>query len=244
MRGNGGAMAASAQSLHHSTAGLLQRIWQSSLGKKYIMAITGLALFIFVIVHMAGNLQIFLGPDSINAYAKLLKSNLVLLWTIRTGLFLTVLLHITAASQLASANRRARPIAYTFKKPVASTFANRTILLSGLILLAFIIFHLSHFTFGFVNPQYLHFEDPLRRHDVYRMMVTGFSNPIVSIFYILSMGILLLHLSHGVSSLFQSIGLRSKKIFGFLDKFARISALLIFLGNCAIPLAILAGIVK
>jgi succinate dehydrogenase / fumarate reductase cytochrome b subunit len=237
-------MAASAQSLHHSKAGLIQRIWQSSLGKKYIMAITGLALFIFVIVHMAGNLQIFLGPESINAYAKLLKSNLVLLWTFRIGLLLIFLLHVTAASRLASTNRRARPVGYTFKKPVASTVANRTMLVTGLILLAFIIFHLAHFTLGFVNPQYLHFEDPLGRHDVYRMMVTGFSNPIVSIFYIVSMGLLLLHLGHGVSSLFQSVGLRSKKIFGFLDKFARVSALLIFLGNCAIPLAILAGIVK
>jgi succinate dehydrogenase / fumarate reductase cytochrome b subunit len=237
-------MEASAQILHHSKAGLLLRIWQSSLGKKYVMAITGLALFIFVIVHLAGNLQIFLGPDSINAYAKLLKSNLGLLWALRIGLLLIVVLHITTAIKLASANRRARPTAYTFKKPVASTFANRTILISGLIILVFIIFHLSHFTLGFVDPQYLHFEDPSRRHDVYRMMVKGFSNPIVSIFYILSMGLLLLHLSHGVSSLFQSLGLRSKKIFGFLDKFAKLSALLIFLGNCAIPLAILAGMVK
>jgi succinate dehydrogenase / fumarate reductase cytochrome b subunit len=237
-------MAAAVQSLQRSTTGLLRQIWQSSLGKKYIMAITGFGLFLFVIVHLAGNLQIFLGPDKINAYAGLLKSNLLLLWTARTGLFLIVILHLITAIQLALANRRARPVVYTGKKPVASTFANRTILMSGLIIHVFIIFHLMHFTVGLVDPQYLRMRDPSGRHDVYRMMVTGFSNPYISVFYLVSMGLLMLHLSHGVSSLFQSLGLRSKKIFGFLDKFARISAFLIFLGNCLIPLAILAGLVK
>ncbi len=237
-------MAASAQSLQTSTAGLILRIWQSSLGKKYIMAITGLGLFVFVIVHMAGNLQIFLGPGKINEYAFFLKANLGILWTARIGLLAIVLLHIITAIQLALANRRARPVAYSDKKPVASTFANRTILISGLIILAFIVFHLSHFTIGLVDPDYLRLKDSLGRHDVYRMMIAGFSNPIVSIFYIVSMGLLLLHLSHGVSSIFQSLGLRSKRTFGFFDKLAKISALLIFLGNCSIPLAILAGIVK
>ncbi len=237
-------MAASAQGLQQSTSDILIRIWQSSLGKKYIMAITGLGLFLFVIVHLAGNLQIFFGPDSINGYAELLKSTPALLWGTRLGLLAVTLLHIITAIQLAVANRRARPVVYTNKKPVASSFANRTILISGLIILAFVIFHLSHFTLGFVDPQFLRFEDSTGRHDVYRMMVTGFSNPIVSIFYIVSMGLLLLHLSHGVSSIFQSLGLRSKKTFGFFDKLAKILALLIFLGNCSIPLAVLTGLVR
>src|SRR5215813_4898117 len=234
-------MAASAQSLQISPVGSLRRLWRSSLGKKYVMAITGLGLWVFVIIHMLGNLQIFLGPSKINAYAALLKATPALLWPARAGLLFIATLHVLAASQLVFANRRARPIGYEFKKPVASTFADRTMWISGLIIFAFILFHLAHFTFGWVNRQFLRLEDPEGRHDVYQMMVAGFSNPLVSTFYIISMGLLLLHLSHGVSSLFQSLGLRSKKTFGFFDKLAKISALALFIGNSMIPLAILLG---
>jgi succinate dehydrogenase / fumarate reductase cytochrome b subunit len=238
-------MAVSAQSLQTSS-GALARLWASSLGKKYVMAITGLGLWVFVIIHMLGNLQIYLGPDRLNAYGHALKSTPALLWGARIGLLTIAVLHIVAAIQLTSANRRARPIGYGDKKVVASSFAQRTMIVSGLILLAFIIFHLAHFTLGWVNPQYLDFKDPLdlSRHDVYRMMIVGFSNPLISAFYIVSMGLLLLHLTHGVSSTFQSLGLRSKKTFGFFDKLARITALALFLGNSSIPLAILLGWLK
>jgi succinate dehydrogenase / fumarate reductase, cytochrome b subunit len=227
------------QNLQFTSVNPLLRLWHSSIGKKYVMAITGLGLFGFVIAHMAGNLLIFLGANQINAYAFSLKSTPLVLWSFRLGLMAIFIFHIIAAIQLAAANRRARPIANKKYQVVASSFASRTILISGLIILAFVIFHLSHFTFGFVNPEYLKFTDVMGKHDVYRMMVEGFLNPLVSIFYIFSMGLLLLHLSHGVSSLFQSLGLRSKRSFRFFDSFARISALLIFLGNCSIPLAIL-----
>src|SRR5262245_17431967 len=237
-------MAASAQSLQTSSAGALARLWRSSLGKKYVMAVTGLGLWVFVMVHMLGTLQIFHGPEQINADAALLKATPALLWSARAGLLFIATLHVVAAAQLVLANRRARPIGYKFKKPVASTFANRTMWISGLIIFAFILFHLAHFTFGWVNPQFLRMEDVMGRHDVYRMMVTGFSNPLVSIFYIISMGLLLSHLSHGVSSLFQSLGLRSKKTFGFFDKLAKISALALFIGNSLIPLAIMFRFVR
>ncbi|MBO0857434.1 MAG: succinate dehydrogenase cytochrome b subunit [Chloracidobacterium sp.] len=234
-------MAASAQSLLAPRVGAIRRLWRSSLGKKYVMAITGFGLWVFVIIHMLGNLQIFLGPGKINAYAALLKSNPALLWSARAGLLLIATLHVVSATRLVLANHRARPIGYEFKKPPASTFANRTMWISGLILLAFILFHLSHFTFGWINPEFLRLEDSLGRHDVYGMMVRGFSNPLVSAFYIFSMGLLLSHLSHGVSSLFQSLGLRSKKTFGFFDKLAKITALALFIGNSLIPLAIMLG---
>src|SRR5262245_13146461 len=237
-------MAASAQSLRVTPAGALRRLWRSSLGKKYVMAITGFGLWVFVIVHMLGNLQIFLGPAKINAYAALLKATPALLWSARAGLLFIAILHVVAASQLVRANHRARPINYEFKKPVASTFANRTMWISGLLILFFILFHLAHFTFGWVNPRYLLMEDAEGHHDVYRMMITGFSNPAVSIFYIVAMGLLLSHLSHGVSSLFQSLGLRSKKTFGFFDKLAKISALALFIGNSLIPLAIMFRFVR
>lgn len=238
-------MAASTESLQRiSTAGLLLRIWHSSLGKKYVMAITGLGLFGFVIIHMLGNLQIYLGSEAINAYAKTLKSNPAILWGARGGLLAIVVLHIVSALQLVKLNRQARPVAYANPKPIASSFAARTILVSGLIILAFIVFHLAHYTLGMVDPQLLELHDAQGRHDVYRMMIAGFSNPLVSIFYIVSTGLLCLHLSHGVSSTFQSLGLRSKKTFGFFDKLAKGAALLIFLGNCSIPVAILAGVIK
>jgi len=222
---------------------LFSRAYGSSLGKKYIMAITGFLLFLFVIVHMAGNLQVFLGPEPMNAYAHLLKSKPGLLWTARIGLIIIAILHIVSAVQLAAENRAARPNAYAEGKPIAS-FASRTILVSGLIVLAFIVYHLMHFTFGVTNPDFMDLHDPLGQHDVYRMVVNGFTNPYVSVFYIISMGLLCLHLSHGVSSMFQSLGIRRKKTLAAFNRFAQVSALLIFIGNCSIPIMILAGVVK
>ena len=221
---------------------LFSRAYHSSLGKKYVMAITGLLLFLFVIVHMAGNLQVYLGPEPMNAYAELLQSKPGLLWTARVGLFVIAVLHIISALQLAAENRAARPQAYAVGKPLA-TLASRTILISGLIVFAFIVYHLMHFTLGVTNPEFMELRDG-NRHDVYRMVVEGFRNPYVSAFYIISMGLLCLHLSHGVSSLFQSLGVRRKSSVAAFNRFAQISAIVIFVGNCSIPISILAGVVR
>jgi succinate dehydrogenase / fumarate reductase cytochrome b subunit len=194
---------------------------------------------------LLGNLQVFMEAGRLNEYAHILKANPALLWGARGGLLLITVLHVVAALQLTRLNRQAHPVAYAVGKPPVSTLAQRTMAVSGLLLLAFIVFHLAHFTLGLVNREYLTWIDPLLGyHDVRRMMIAGFSNPFVSLFYIVSMGLLLLHLSHGVSSMFQSLGLRSKKTFGFFDKLAKISALLLFLGNSAIVLAILTGVIK
>jgi succinate dehydrogenase / fumarate reductase cytochrome b subunit len=238
-------MAASVKSLQGARASLLAQLWYSSLGKKYVMAITGLGLWLFIIIHLAGNLQVFLPPEAINSYAHMLKSNPLILWGARLGLLTIATLHIVAAVQLARINRQARPTSYAVGKPPESTFGQRTILISGLIILAFILFHLSHFTVGLVDASYLNYVDPVTGyHDVHRMMVTGFSNPIVSGFYIISMGLLMLHLSHGIASIFQSLGLRSKKTFRFFNTLARLVALAVFIGNCSIPIAILAGVIR
>lgn len=221
---------------------LFSRAYHSSLGKKYVMAITGLLLFLFVIVHMAGNLQVYLGPEPMNAYAELLQSKPGLLWTARVGLFVIAVLHIISALQLAAENRAARPQPYAEGKPLAS-LASRTILVSGLIVFAFIIYHLMHFTLGVTNPDFMDLRDG-NRHDVYRMVVEGFRNPYVSVFYIISMGLLCLHLSHGVSSLFQSLGVRRKATAAAFNRFAQMSAIVIFIGNCSIPISILAGVVR
>lgn len=208
------------------------------------MAITGLMLFGFVVIHMIGNLQFFGSETLINEYAESLKSKPPILWGARLGLLAMVALHITAAVQLYQSNRRARPINYDGGKVVASTLANRTIIASGLIVFAFIIFHLAHFTIGLVDADLLKLTDSANRHDVRTMMITGFSNPVIAIFYIISVGLLCLHLSHGVASIFQSLGLRSKKIEANLKKLALITAVILFFGFCAIPVAVMAGFVK
>ena len=222
---------------------LLSRAYRSSLGKKYVMAITGFLLFLFVIVHMLGNLQVYIGRDAMNAYAALLKSKPGLLWTARVGLFIIAVLHIVSALQLAAENRDARPQPYAEGKPIAS-LASRTILVSGLIIFAFIVYHLMHFTLGVTNPDFMDLHDALGHHDVYGMVVEAFRNPLVSVFYIMSMGLLCLHLSHGVSSLFQSLGIRRRSTVAAFNRFAQISAIVIFVGNCSIPVSILAGVVR
>lgn len=225
---------------------ILVRAYRSSIGKKYIMAISGLALFLFVIAHMAGNLQIFLGRDAINSYAAFLKSKPGLLWSARAGLLILVILHVTAAIQLVSENNDARPVKYEKGRPTAASLASRTIFVSGLFIFAFIIYHLLHFTLGVTNPEFLTSKDPVDplRQDVYGMMISGFSNPYVSAFYIISMALLCLHLSHGVSSMFQSLGIRSRGNVRAIHNAARIGAAVVFIGNCAIVIAVLLGWVR
>jgi succinate dehydrogenase / fumarate reductase cytochrome b subunit len=222
---------------------IVVNIFTSSVGRKIIVAITGLGLFLFVIVHMLGNLQIFLGPGPINHYAEFLKSKPSLLWTARVVLLLIAALHITLGILLALENRRARPVRYSIGKPAASSLAARTILISGLMIFSFLMYHLLQFTLGVTNPEYLELRDVQGRHDVYAMMVQGFSHPWVSVFYVLSIALLCLHLSHGVSSTFQSLGIR-RRTWLFIDRLAKMAAILIFVGNTSIPLAVLTGVVR
>jgi succinate dehydrogenase / fumarate reductase cytochrome b subunit len=225
----------------------LKLIFQSSLGKKYIMAISGLLLFLFVLVHMLGNLQIYLGKEFINSYAHFLKSVPELLWPARIGLLVLAILHITTAIQLARQNSAARPVSYDSGKVYGASFAAQAILFSGLIVLAFIVYHILHFTVGVIQSDALTYTEVFKgesRHDVYKMMIMGFSNPWISMIYLICMGLLCLHLSHGVSSLFQSLGWKKGVYAGAIDTFAKIAALVIFLGNCSIPISIMLGVIK
>jgi len=223
---------------------VLSALYHSTLGKKYIMALSGLGLFGFVVVHMLGNLQVFLGPEPLNAYAVFIKSKPVLLWTTRLGLLALVFLHILTAVQLTLRNRAARPEKYDRNKPYRANYASRTLFLSGAALFAFIVYHLMHFTLGLVDPAYLQLRDSADRHDVYRMTILGFSHPGVSAFYIASMALLCLHLSHGVGSTFQSIGFKNKQTAGWIDRVSKMLAVIVFLGNSSMPLAVLAGIIR
>ena len=225
---------------------LLKRMCGSSLGKKYLMAVSGCVLFLFVVGHLLGNLQIFLGPDVINRYGHFLQSNPELIWPARIVLLAMVGLHIWAAVKLTIENRAARPVAYAQYEVVAASYASRTMFMSGLIILVFIIYHLLHFTvqvqqINFTGESFIDFHDPQQRHDIFKMMVVGFSNLWVSGFYLLGMGLLCLHLSHGVSSMFQSIGWKNRAFGPLLDGFARAAAFVIFIGYSSIPVAILFG---
>src|SRR5688572_28655473 len=168
--------------------------FRSSLGKKYIMALTGIGLFLFVVGHMLGNLQIFLGPESINRYGSFLQSLGELLWLARIGLIVLVLLHIWSAIKLSAENRAARPVGYGEYVPKGSSYASRTMLMSGLIIAAFIIYHLLHFTVlapvSGTGVDFAALHDEKGRHDVYRMMILGFRHPVVSVFYIVGMVLL------------------------------------------------------
>jgi succinate dehydrogenase / fumarate reductase, cytochrome b subunit len=231
---------------------IITNVLQSSLGKKYVMAATGFVLFVFVVGHLAGNLQVFLGREAINRYGYFLQSNPELLWPARLALLLAVGLHIWSATKLSLENRAARPVGYAQYQPVGSTYASRTMLMSGIIIFVFILYHLLHFTadLRYINltgkdfsafMETLPGQVPSERHDIFKMMIVGFNNGWVSGFYILGIGLLCLHLSHGASSMFQSLGWKSEAYRPFLDNFARAVAVLIFVGYVSIPTAILLG---
>ncbi|HXI82898.1 MAG TPA: succinate dehydrogenase cytochrome b subunit [Verrucomicrobiae bacterium] len=223
---------------------ILLRLFTSTLGKKFLMAITGAGLLLFVIGHLVGNLQIFLGPESINRYGHFLQTTPEILWPARIGLLAFVIIHIWASISLTIENRAARATGYEVKELVAASTASRTMIWSGLIIFAFVCFHLAHYTLLVVHPEYRDLMDTQGRHDIYQMMVFGFSSCWVSGFYVLGIGLLCIHLSHGTSAMFQSLGLKNAAYECVIDRLAKVMAVLIFLGYISIPVAVLAGVVK
>lgn len=227
---------------------LITGLFKTSIGKKLIMAVTGGGLFLFVIGHMIGNLQIFLGPEHINAYGHFLQNSPEILWPARIGLLTFVLLHIWSAVALSLENKAARPVGYlNSPTPVAASYQSRVMAMTGLIVASFIIYHLLHFTaqvaaVNFTGQDFHPLADSHGRHHVYNMMVIGFSSKLASSFYILGMALLCLHLNHGVNAMFQSLGLKNAAYGKLIERFALISSGVIFVGNCSIPLAVLAGL--
>jgi succinate dehydrogenase / fumarate reductase, cytochrome b subunit len=219
------------------------RFYEAPIGKKAIMAITGVILFGYVLAHLLGNLQIFMGPDQINKYAGFLHNpaNALLLWGARCFLLVAVGMHIVASVQLWKLKNDARPVAYVKKADAAATYASRTMEWSGPIVLAFVIFHVLHLTVGAVVPlQEIGPNEPNVRANV----IDGFSNPLISGFYIVAILMLCLHLYHGLWSMFQSLGIASPKYTPKLKAFAAIFAILIAIGNCSIPIAVMTGLLK
>jgi succinate dehydrogenase / fumarate reductase cytochrome b subunit len=212
----------------------------STIGRKAVMAVTGLILFGFILVHLVGNLTLYIGPEAINAYGAFLRTLLhgSALWLARAVLLTSVVLHIWSATSLTLDSWAARPKGYKRWAAKDSTYASRTMRWGGLILFFFIVFHLLHFTLGTVHPDF-------RPGDVYHNVVAGFQVWPVSVFYIVAMVLLALHLDHGVWSMCQTLGLTAHPRY---KRWARGAALLfalvVGLGNCSFPIAVLAGWVR
>jgi succinate dehydrogenase / fumarate reductase, cytochrome b subunit len=219
-------------------------LWGTMVGKKVVMAATGVVLVGFVVAHMVGNLKFFLGAEAIDAYASFLRTMGeplfpygMLLWTARIILVVSVALHIVAAVQLTQMNWIARPQGYLTNQSIASTYASRTMRYSGVILALFVIYHLLHLTVGAVGfkpGQYQH----LAVHD---NLVAGFSVWYVSLFYILAMTCLCLHLDHGIWSMLQTLGWNNARTTRTLQALSRGVALVVFVGFISVPVAVLAG---
>lgn len=220
----------------------LSRFYASSIGKKILVALTGLILFGFVVGHMIGNLLIFVGRDAINEYGHMLQTALHGggVWIARIGLLVAVVIHIVATISLTRANRAARTSAYAQHKAQVSSTSSRIMIWSGLTILAFIVYHLLHFTIHAGND-YGTYKTTLEGHtvhDVYRMVIAGFSWFPAVLFYIIAMLLLTSHLSHGFSSLFQTLGISTDKSEPLFKKLGYLFAGLILVGNCSIPIAI------
>jgi len=213
------------------------RFYESTIGKKAIMAVTGLILFGFLIAHMLGNLQIFLGPAVMNHYAETLHGNPPLLWTVRTILFISVVLHIWASISLSMLKREARPVAYVKHKPVQSSWASRTMMLSGPIIAAFVIFHLLHLTTGTIHPQFV----PLH---AFENLVNGFLVIPFAVAYIIAMIFIGFHLNHGIWSMFQSVGFSHPRYTPMIKKFAAVFSWILIAGFVSVPIAVLTGLVR
>ena len=241
------------------------RTFRSSIGAKWLMALTGLALLLFVIAHMLGNLQVFAGRDKLNAYAEGLQHLGPLLWVARIGLLTIFVIHVVTAVRIANANKAARPVPYATLQPQVTSYAARTMLMSGLIVLAFVAYHLAHFTFGWTNPAHFKMQEAVMavgsvadarqgaqgapfheymRHDVYEMVVRGFQVWWISALYFVAQALLCIHISHGASSAMQTLGVTHPALKCLKDKLGPAIAGLIFLGNTSIPVAIYLELVK
>lgn len=226
--------------------------YHTTIGKKVVMALSGMVLVGFVVFHMIGNLKVYLGPEALNTYAAFLREvgeplvpYEVLLWVARIILLVAVIAHIIAAYQLTRKDWEGRPIHYANKKTMQASYASMTMRWGGIIVLLFIIFHLLNFTFGVVGYEaniYAHPENGV--FQTYNNLIYGFQEWPVSLFYILAMGALGLHLYHGTWSMFQTLGLNSHRFNAYFRVLAWGVAVITVLGNISIPIAVLAGFLQ
>ncbi len=212
--------------------------YRSSIGKKWVVALTGLVLIGYVLGHMLGNLQIFAGPEKINAYAAFLHSMPGPLLLIRAFLIACLVMHVVTTIKLAIENRAAKAQRYECQASTSLKPAKKTMVLSGLMVLAFILFHLAHFTVRVTDKR---FETlPHGEHDVHSMVIMGFDqHPVVTGFYVIAIFLLCMHLSHGFQSVLQTLGVNSRKTRLTVTYGGQLLSWLIFLGYISIPVAVL-----
>ncbi len=209
----------------------LVRYLRSSIGAKHVMAVTGLLLLLFAIVHMVGHLQMFGGPAMYNKYAAFLQSLWEVKWPVRFGLLGLLALHVVLALGLVARNRAARPVQYALYRPMRASRAGRSMALTGIVVLAFLIFHIYHFTLAPTHPG-----------DAYTMFVFAFRNGLLYIVYLVGIALLALHLGHGGSAWLQSLGLRHPNY--PTDRMGTAIAAILFVGYMAPPTAVIAGILR
>lgn len=212
----------------------LTKFWRSTIGKKVVMAVTGIIGVLFVLGHMTGNLLMFKGQGAMHEYALLLRTSMPLLYAVRGVLLLAVVLHAVAAYQLTMLSRAARPADYAMRRPQVTTFAARTIRWGGVIILVFIVYHILHLTLGTVHPQFTHL-------DPYNNLRIGLANPLVAGFYLLACAAVGLHLYHGAWSAVRTLGAARPSTQPLKRKIALGLAIVVALGFMIIPIATLLG---
>ena len=223
---------------------MVTKLLKNSVGRKLVMALTGFCMAGFVVVHLVGNTAIFLGPEAINFYATKLKSLGPLLWVARGGLLAILAAHIFFGITLTLENNKAKPQNYAVKKRQATTLSSETMIYSGLLILAFVVYHLLHFTVRVTNPDISEAVDALGQHDVFFMVVSSFQMIAISAIYIAAMVVLFFHVRHGIHSLIQTFGLNDDKTIPLFKNASLGVAAVLALGFISIPLLIYLGIVK
>ncbi|MEW5737469.1 MAG: succinate dehydrogenase cytochrome b subunit [Myxococcota bacterium] len=223
--------------------GSLAKFAMSSVGSKMVMAVTGIGLWLFITAHLAGNLTVYLGRDTFNSYGAALHHNPPLLWGMRLALLIGFPLHILTALRTVALNRAARPVDYAFANRSPARAAAKGMMLSGAVVLAFFLYHLAHFTWRVTGPQPAALL-PSGDWDAYSMLVMGFQQPVIAGFYLLGQVLLAAHLSHGLYSMFQHLGLWGRRWTPWLKNASLVVGYGLCLGFASIPLAVLAGILK
>jgi succinate dehydrogenase / fumarate reductase cytochrome b subunit len=220
--------------------GWVKQTLGASVGGKFIVAVSGLAMAGFLIAHLSGNLLFFKGPEAMAAYAEGLRHYLAVLWALRLGLIAATFFHVTVAIKLNLDSKKARPVPYARKSYLKASLQSRTMVLTGLLTLFYILFHLAHFTWRATSPEIA----ALGPWDCYQMLVLAFSNPLMSFLYIAAMVVLGVHLAHGISSLFQTLGIRQGKYDKLLGAVGPLFGAAVALGFISIPVSVLTGLMK
>jgi len=225
----------------------IARFYGSSIGKKIIVAVTGALIILFLIVHMLGNLQVFEGrgpsveQTRLNEYAELLRLEPALLWAFRLGLLGLIVLHVLTTLTLYFQNRAARGTSYAVKKNQASTLSSRTMVWGGVLIGAFVVYHILHLTVGTAHHDQV---TQFGHHDVYSRVVYSFQHPIIALMYIAAMIVIFFHLKHAITSSAQTLGVNNPRYLSLFEKGGPVVAALLVIGFLAVPVSIWLGLVE